>query len=123
MQKYYINDKQNSFFYDSGDVVITKEVEKNIHLSLETSGVSKVKYKGDILVSGKDFSKRFNNDSELSVAENSNDWEMINNNWFDITVTKNGVVTYLDSIVSIKEFEEILKDSEKVNELINYVND
>ncbi|MGL5724049.1 hypothetical protein [Cetobacterium sp.] len=123
MQKYYINDKQNSFFYDNGDVVITKEVEKNIHLSLETCGVSKVKYKGDTLVSGKDFSKRFNSDSELSIAENSTDWEMINNNWFDITVTKNGVVTYLDSIVSIKEFEDILKDSKKVNELINYAND
>lgn len=105
----------NSLLFESGDDIATLKSDNGVCVCIDVTGETKISYNGDVYRYARNFPAELTEAIKDGSIEQMQDVEILNNNWFEVTVMKNGNVidseiweTPLDTL-SVDELQLLLQ--------------
>jgi hypothetical protein len=110
-----LEDCANSLLFESGDDIATLKSDNGVCVCIDVTGETKIFYNGDVYRYARNFPAELTEAIKDGSIEQMQDVEILDNNWFEVTVMKNGNVidseiweTPLDTL-SVDELQLLLQ--------------
>lgn len=105
----------NSLLFESGDDIATLKSDNGICVCIDVTGETKISYNDEVYRYARNFPAELTEAIKDGSIEQMQDVEILDNNWFEVTVMKNGNVidseiweTSLDTL-SVDELQLLLQ--------------